>query len=395
MTNTVLPIRQDISTQEVWVGASSNTGLSKESAKKAEAFVRAHRQARQQAGEPPIGANQQRSNATTQVDAREQAEAVARKGRTDIVDDLPGISKSRSLYKKLISTDERYLRRDLDSLVNALRTQSKSLVDSAGNLTPDQKVIRKYLLCDIGLSEPGLDSGTRALLRQLKSQLMTLHEDLIKRGLMYVNEASELGFRRVQLRELVKAFRSLETNSEGTFASLMELFRMVRGYSDAKTFIAELGRLRATLDVVIDKEKTLGSRSSNNLRISHLETRAHQIGLLIRLRKLHERFLEVCTRAQFTSLPSASDLIMGCLNLVSSGQPMEATNQVVKMAAGVKGAGTHSRNTFITNYGLLVLNHDMVLELFRNGLHKQQVVDVLLRNVRSAGILSAGGSGGD
>lgn len=167
---------------------------------------------------------------------------------------------------------------------------------------------------------------------------------------------------------------------------------MVKGYPDAKAFIGELGRLRATLDVVIDKEKTLGSKSVNNARISHLETRAHHIGLLIRLRKLHERFLNVCTSAQFTSLPSASDLILGCLNLVSSGQPMEATNQVVKMAASVKGSGSHARNAFITNYGLLVLNHDMVLELFRSGLHKQQVVDVLLRNVRASGILAAGGA---
>lgn len=393
MTNTVLPIRQDISTQEVWVGASSNTGLSKESVKKAEAFVRAHRQNRSQSGEVAAEVSQQRSTATTQVDAREQAEAVARRGRTDETEGNPGGLKSRVLYKKLISTDERYLQRDLDSLLNALRSQSKSLVDGANGLTPDQKVIRKYLLCEIGLADSGVDLSGRALLRQLKSQLLNSNGELIKRGLMYVNEASELGFRPVQLRELVKAFRSLEADSEGTFTSLMELFKMVRGCPDAKTFIAELGRLRATLDVVIDKEKTLGSRSSNNPRISHLETRAHQIGLLIRLRKLHERFLTVCTNAQFTSLPSASDLIMGCLNLVSSGQPMEATNQVVKMAAGVKGAGLHVRNSFITNYGLLVLNHDMVVELFRNGLHKQQVVDVLLRNVRAAGILSAGGSG--
>ncbi|WP_394673141.1 hypothetical protein [Limnobacter sp.] len=121
-------------------------------------------------------------------------------------------------------------------------------------------------------------------------------------------------------------------------------------------------------------------------------SRINQINLLIKAQGIHKKFLNCCTAAKLSGLPSLSNLLESCLQTVASAEVVTGLNSLVRIASAVSANNRPGKNIFITNYNRLVLKSDLLEDLYKNGSHRKQVTDGIDKNLKAAGVLSVGAS---
>lgn len=175
MAITIPPIVQKVTTAEaLQSGALAKKQLSAVEQKKLNNFIRAHAQ-RNSSGEPPVEVTpNNRLEGKPQVTAEEQALAVASRSREDAHTKRTS-EKYKEAYRLMFTSDMTFLSKDLISLNTAVKTKSKSLVDLAGNLRPEEKALRKFLLVSLLLEEPGLSKTEIKDLNNYKKSLYSEH----------------------------------------------------------------------------------------------------------------------------------------------------------------------------------------------------------------------------
>ncbi|VWX34786.1 conserved hypothetical protein [Limnobacter sp. 130] len=392
MAITIPPIVQEVTTAEaLQSGALAKKQLSAVEQKKLNNFIRAHAQ-RNSSGEPPVEVTQKnRLEGKPQVTAEEQAIAVAARSRED-AHAKRASEKYKEAYRVMFTSDMTFLSKDLISLNTAVKTKSKSLVDLAGNLRPEEKALRKFLLVSLLLEEPGLSKTEIKDLNTYKKSLNSEHGDFISGSISAFEVGKQSRLSQATLREFIKAYQTIEIQPHVDAPDILSLFKAIRNNVTKEDFSADMNKMRDGFINILSREKTQNPKKITAPRHYMILSRINQINLLIKAQGIHKKFLNCCTAAKLSGLPSLSNLLESCLQTVASAEVVTGLNSLVRIASAVSANNRPGKNIFITNYNRLVLKSDLLEDLYKNGSHRKQVTDGIDKNLKAAGVLSVGAS---
>lgn len=392
MAITIPPIVQEVTTAEaLQSGALAKKQLSAVEQKKLNNFIRAHAQ-RNSSGEPPVEVTQKnRLEGKPQVTAEEQAIAVASRSRED-AHAKRASEKYKEAYRVMFTSDMTFLSKDLISLNTAVKTKSKSLVDLAGNLRPEEKALRKFLLVSLLLEEPSLSKTEIKDLNTYKKSLNSEHGDFISSSISAFEVGKQSRLSQATLREFIKAYQTIEIQPHVDAPDILSLFKAIRNNVTKEDFSADMNKMRDGFINILSREKTQNPKKITAPRHYMILSRINQINLLIKAQGIHKKFLNCCTAAKLSGLPSLSNLLESCLQTVASAEVVTGLNSLVKIASAVSANNRPGKNIFITNYNRLVLKNDLLEDLYKNGSHRKQVTDGIDKNLKAAGVLSVGAS---
>jgi hypothetical protein len=394
MAITIPPIVQEVTTAEaLQSGALAKKQLSAVEQKKLNNFIRAHAQ-RNSSGEPPVEVTpNNRLEGKPQVTAEEQALAVASRSREDAHTKRTS-EKYKEAYRLMFTSDMTFLSKDLISLNTAVKTKSKSLVDLAGNLRPEEKALRKFLLVSLLLEEPGLSKTEIKDLNNYKKSLYSEHGDFISGSISAFEVGKQSRLSQATLREFIKAYQTIEIQPHVDAPDILSLFKAIRNNVTKEDFSADMNKMRDGFINILSREKTQNPKKITAPRHYMILSRINQINLLIKAQGIHKKFLNCCTAAKLSGLPSLSNLLESCLQTVASAEVVTGLNSLVRIASAVSANNRPGKNIFITNYNRLVLKSDLLEDLYKNGSHRKQVTDGIDKNLKAAGVLSVGASHG-
>lgn len=391
MSFEIKKISQEVSTQEALQSGQRPQGvLSGKEKTKIGRFVEAHRSLKN-AGEHPTVAQSiaAAERGKPQISAAEQAAAVASSGAGKKGNSSRKIFKQ--MYQALFSEDEAFLDRDLYLFSKSLKDRSISFIDSAPGLTRELKVLRKYLLAEIGESNSKTAGSDRKLFSGYKALISTADEAVIQDAIDAFSVSSTLPMSKIGRRDFVKAFAVIDAKEAEDTNDLIRCFKAYENLLEAPDFVPQMVTVKNALVDLLKRENINNRKTVNRTREHQIAARINAINFLIKTYLINKKFLDVCSRCALKSLPKLSSLIENCYQLIVGADLVGGLNAVIKNAVQVKADARPAKNIFISNYDRLVLQSDLLKSFYKNGQHRQHVVDGIAKNTRAYAVLSAGG----
>lgn len=395
MALNVAPITQEISVNEAQQGgAGARKTLTPEQQKTVDRFVKAHQSAfshqdpNEQTNAPERGAATQYG---PQVDATEQAFAVSARGRSEEVKVTTqrrvGHKKAKAVYRILFTTDDAFLKKDLASLANALRTRSKSLADLSNGSSASEKAVRKYLLAKmINSDNPVIQANAAALITSIEKQ----YGDLINATFQGFDSGITKPLQVISLKDYIKAFQIAEVQPAENSFQIIDLYKAIRKNITDEHLEVDLQRMKNELTVILEREKTQSPTRVTTSRQHLLLSRINQLDLLIKAKILHDKFLHCCAKAKLTNLPGLGGLLESCLQAVASSEIIAGLNGLVRIAQNVKATNKPANNIFMANYLRMVLQNNQLKGLYPTNFQRRQLLDGIYKNLKAQGILAVG-----
>lgn len=393
------PLTQEITTTEVQQsGAPVKRPLdSEENQKRVRSFMATHAQPTAPNSDTAATASNTQATAHVagkpQVSAEEQQQAVLQKGKTSVqLDKRPGKSKAlERVYKTLFFDNSNFFEQDMMSLLNALRSKRKSLVDLADTLKPHEKALRKYLLLE-ALKEHDsslLTDGDHKEIQVHRQKILAEHGDFITGTLGAYNAGKAQAFGGPTLREFIQAYQVMEIQPNTTAATdLYALYKTIKKDLQAGASVEKLLRMQEGFIQVLAREKTQQPARITTPRHYLILSRIKQFGLLISLHALHNQFLKWGEKANIQGLPNAVSLTETCLQVVLSNETLAGANALIAIASAVRSDRLPAKNAFITNYCRSVLLHDSLSKMYRNPSQRKILVEHVERNTQLSAILA-------
>ncbi|HEX4878576.1 MAG TPA: hypothetical protein VFV39_01920 [Limnobacter sp.] len=399
------PLVQDVSTTEALQGglATTQRTLTQKQSERVQKFIAAHVKpdtgvaAQLSKGESPTHPH---AVAGAQVSAEEQQQAVlARGGRTSFkrTTKTGTQSKFQLLYQTIFTSDDVFFQRDLQAEVSAVRRRSKSLVDIATKLSPQEKTLRRYLLLEHALSgvDVTLPETEQADVRVALNKLIASHGEYIAGtiGAYEVGKAKRL--QGPGLREFIKGYQFLDEQSGMISAvGLHPLYKSIKPILIAeKKAIQKLTDMQKGFVEVLVREKTQRPSRATSPRHHLMLTKIKQLGLLIAVHQDHASFL-AWAKKSMRNLPDEIELTELSLQLVSTKETLPAVNTLVRFASAVESDQLPARNAFAANYRRWLLEGKNMQSLFVNPEHQVSVIKQINQNMAAGAILSISASRG-
>jgi hypothetical protein len=397
------PLVQNVSTAEALQGglASAQRTLSPKQAERVGKFIAAHvKHDNGVAAQLDKGVSVERPQAVAgaQVSAEEQQQAVlARGGQGIFRRSVKTVSQSKYqvLYHTIFTSDEVFFQRDLQAEVSSVRRRSKSLVDIATRLTPQEKALRRYLLLEHGLNDPnlGLADTEQADVRVALNKLIASHGEFIAGtiGAYEVGKARKL--QGPGLREFIRGYQFLDEQSGMISAvGLHPLYKSIKPIlSTDQKAIQKLTDMQKGFIEVLVREKTQRPSRATSPRHHLMLTKIKQLGLLIALHQDHASFLS-WARKSMRNLPDEIELTELSLQLVSTKETLPAVNTLVRFASAVQSDRLPARNAFTANYRRWLLEGKNLQPLYVNPEHQVSVIKQINQNMAAGTILSISAS---
>lgn len=329
-----------------------------------------------------------------QVSTEEQQQAVLQKGGVArfSLDKRPGKTKGiERVYRTLYYDDGNFFEQDMMSLLNAIRSKRKSIVDLADNLRPEEKALRKYLLIE-ALKEQGdslISAEDRKEIESTRQKILAEHGDYITGTLGAYNAGLNKKFQGPGLREFIRAYQVIETQPNTISATdVFNLYKTIKKDIQAGAPIEKLVRMQEGFIQVLHREKTQQPSRVTTQRHHLILSRIKQFGLLISLHALHSQFLKWGEKAEIQGLPNVVSLIETCLQVVLSNETLAGANALVAIASAVRSDKLPAKNVFITNYCRAVLMHGSISKMYRNANQRKILVEHIERNTQLSAILA-------
>ena len=200
----------------------------------------------------------------------------------------------------------------------------------------------------------------------------------------------------IKLRDFIRAYQMFEveitdTNKDPRTSDLLDVFRsIIKKNMHSEDFTPEIVKMHNGFVEILTREKSQNPTKITSIRQHLILCRIQQMGLLIKTQALHKKFLNACDKANIFALPKLADLMEVCIQIVASPDVFTGINSIVRMASGVDSKRQAAQNIFMTNYNRLILQSDLLKNLYKNPFHKRQVIEHLDKTIKAAGILTAG-----
>lgn len=343
--------------------------------------------------------NLRQTSAIHQIDAKELADAVALRGGAGAGSDRRA-QKHRQMYRVLISADERFMARDLESMLHHVKTQSKSLVDLSTSTNLDSKAFRKYLLLSMIESESErLDAYEKGFLSGQKKKILQFHGDYIAKQVasFEVSKAavkSGLAVTQISLREYIKAFSLRDRNENEPInpESLLVLYRAISKSSGSKSAVSKdifqcIRELASKLVDNLARENTQNPSRASAFRQHIVLSQINQLRTLSKLVALHASYVKACQDLPLKNVPSFTDLTDLTLRIFM-GDVAAGVGELVRVLGAVTGDFHAARNAAAVNYINRILKDARLAFLFKNSAQQLQMTDQLMRHLVSGGLLS-------
>jgi hypothetical protein len=360
---------------------TDNTGTENDS-KKSSASVHAA-PTQNVAGMPQVSGEEQQQAVLQKGGITTSAEASERQGKANAF---------KKVYRALYYDNAEFFELDMTSLLNAIRSKRKSVVDLADDLNPQQKSLRKYLLLE-ALKEQGpavLTDGDRQEIQVHRTKILSEHGEFITGSLGAYNAGLSQKFQGPSLREFIRAYQMMEVQpNTSAITDIYNLYKTIKKDIQAGAPVEKLVQMQKGFINVLSREKTQDPSRITSPRHHMILSRIKQFGLLISLHHLHARFLKWGEKAKIQGLPNAVSLIETCLQVVLSNETLAGANALVAIASAVRSDHiTAAKNSFISNYCRSVLLDDTIVKLYRNANQRKILVEHIERNTQLSAILA-------
>lgn len=399
LSKVTLPAVQEVSVLEALQGGvRSPLRLDERKKGIAEAFVRAHegQQAAFTAAPSarlagvPVGRHVAPPPAV-QVDAYEQALAVAARGGIRDAQKSKDKSPHVALYRARFTPDPNFLRKDLKIFKATLATRAKSLVDLATHLKPEEQALRRYLLLKMLEPDASLTKLERATASKLLNRCMTEHGDYINSAVAAFEVGSALKLDRSSLNEYIKAFHLVESKSSELIQpdNMLVLFRHLRRGTTEENLPNSLKSFKNELIDNLSREKTQKPNRASVIRQHLIISQIQQIRVIQKFLIVHQRFVGCCKKLNFDNLPNPLDLMEMGLRAMASGEIIGGISDLVRCASTVTARQRPAKNIFMTNYALGVLKNPEFSQLYRTRAHQLQVAEGIGKQMVAGAVLGA------
>lgn len=325
--------------------------------------------------------------AKPQLSAAEIAAAVAAAGGGVEASNTKKFFKQ--MYQSLFSEDEDFLNRDLFIFAKSLTEKSVSLVDSSKTLSQEQKVLRKYLLAEIGEGNHRYGDLKPHLFKEYKSGISAEEKKVIQEAIAAYSVSARTSMTKVGLREFVKAFAVLSPQEDWDTSEIIRCFKSYGNLLDAPDFIGQMVKVKTAMTDLLKRENIRSRKAQNRKREIQIASRINAVDLLVKFYLINKKFLDICSSCALQSLPKVGALVENCYQLIVAVDLPGGMNAIIKNAVQVKAVGKPAKNIFISNFNRLVLQSDHFKNIYKNAQHRQNVVDGIAKNTRAYAVLSA------
>lgn len=265
---------------------------------------------------PPITAN---AAGNPQVSSAEQSMAVGLRGRE--IDDKKLSGKFRDYFKLMTTGDERFLELSIHSMIKALAGNTRSLVDDLVGVSPDDKLIIKFLLLQIAILDAGqyalTDDETRKLISQRDSILASQNKNLDEFLMSAAVSSMSSKQLKIGVKQLTAANRLLSKNeNQGT----LELYGFLSTLltSNPKNLAAKLKALRGNWELLQDRERTQYPLELTAQRQHFIQSRIRQIDLVMQSLGKLDQIGHLCVDSGVKQVPESGKVLLEMIGVVST-----------------------------------------------------------------------------
>ncbi|NJM32394.1 MAG: hypothetical protein HC848_05380 [Limnobacter sp.] len=395
-------ITQVVTTAEAQQGGlgTQNRSLSEKGAKRtadalaAHAVLLLHPPHESAPSETAGGQNKQAPKTTSaaeQVDAQELAQAVAQKGRNELLKNTDAARRMRKVYSIVVTPDRNFLALDLAKQKTALLINSKSAVDTAPGIKPQVRAQRKYLLMEIIEAEERVDNPRLANLAASQKKLLLTgpYGDYIQATLDAYENGTVKALKAPDLKQYVHMYQVGANVVGGPQERLKEL----RRHFGDKNLHFPIQRKIADCQRTIEREKSGSPRRALADRHHLILNEIEELKVLDTVLGMVNKFLSgYCAKAGYSrdSLPSVAELTECALKMCSSAEHLVGVNNTVRLIGSVSAARVDPKNNFMTTFTNQVMRSDVLKNLFKSSMYYRQAMDGLIKHVRANGVAAAG-----
>lgn len=420
MVNPVIPTVSEVSALELQQSAASRPALQPGDLRRIGSFVKAYSSKKKEgAADGGAQARIDQQRGMPQVTAAEQMVAVQSSGqlqKNSASKQQKSQSRFRQVYQRRFSADADFLKRDAKSVVDSLYSGSESLADMskprapvhASGLNPEDQrkqelsyqrklenhqketALRKYLLCEVSLSESFFESESLNKLSQLKENLYEEFGDYIDSVMQL--DILQSSSNKLPFEQRVRAYQILNSQQNSGLDNLLELFRALKDLLEKQKSpalgVEKLVKIRNYYIGVLHQEKRSG-QVVNKSRHYLIMNAINNMNIIIKTYNMHMKFLEICNKVSMSGVPNASQLMDCLFGIIYSSEAGGSVNAFLKLCAGVTWKSKPGANMFLANYQNKVMLHPTFQNSYKSNQHRQMVVDILIKNLKSNTVLAA------
>jgi hypothetical protein len=419
MVTKVISTVSEVSALEVQQSGASRPSLQPKDLRRIGNFVKAYSGKKNSAtSESGTQARVDQQLGMPQVTAAEQMVAVQSSGRLQAQSALTHQkepSRFRRIYQQRYSADSDFLKRDAKSLVDSQYSGSESLADMSKpkapvhtpGLNPEaqhkqeltyqrkleshqkETALRKYLLCEVSMNESFFDSESLNKLKQLKDNLYDEFGDFIDSVMQL--DVLRGPSNRLPLEQRVKAYQIMHSQQNGGLDNLYEFYRALKDLIDnsksAAAGVEKLVKIRNYNIGVLHQEKRSGQMVNRNRHYLIMNT-INNLNIIIKTYSMHMKFLDICKKVSMTGVPNAAQLMDCLFGIIYSSEAGGSVNSFLKLCASVTWKSKPGSNMFLANYQNKVMLHPIFQNSYKSNQHRQMVVDILIKNLKSNTVLA-------
>lgn len=332
--------------------------------------------------------NTRQSQASTQIDATEQANAVSLSATPNLQGGKGEASRYKRIYQRLVSEDEKFYERDLLQFVKSLQDKARSEIDLNPQLSAEQKLLRKYLLAELGVGSE-LVNDDKFFLERFKSSLSADELSIIESAIAAFEASDSEVLSRASLRELVQSFSVISEKEASLLDDFLGCYKYYAHLIDRNDFLRQMEATRDVLVRIINRDRRNRRRSRNKIRDEKLGSRMAALSVLIKSYLIHQKFLKMCEGMGMKALPKTSALMDVTYQLVVGADLMGCFNGLVRQVMQIRADGSPAKNIFITNYSRLILQCQLYGHYYGNPQQVRQINDLIIRYTSAGAVLSA------
>lgn len=317
-----------------------------------------------------------------QVSAKEQAQAVALRGRE--LDDKKLSGKFRDMFLAFTTGDSKFLELCINSLISSIDQGSSSVIDDLKTSSPEEKLAIKLLLLQIAILDAdqyGLGGEQLERLVFMRDRLLANYNQSLDEFLMSAAVAIMASKPlRIGIKQLASANRILAGNESLDSLEIHALLSKLLS-SNPKRLLARLKALREHWLLLTDREKTQYPLKLTAQRQHFIQSRINQINVLIDdLRRL-DQISKVCEKAGVRKVPESARVLIELIGIVAS-QGVGSVNRLTRMFDGMSPA---RRGTQIYCVNLRhVVNSGLIYSGRQNEKTFYQVVQTIVNTLKSS-----------